>query len=208
MSKAYATYATYAATPIVLALSALSGGATRLVAQEHIRQPVVEVPTPQDYSTIVEVHIRQPALDDATIMAIFDNANTADIETGKLAVQRGHSSDVRQFGAMLARDHQMVRQQGRDMAMKLGIVPTSDEQSAEDHAAVMRRLSGLEGREFDSAFLKHEVLFHETAIAAIENTLLPAIANEELRAMVVKVAPAFKAHLDMARNLGIQLAAR
>jgi hypothetical protein len=26
--------------------------------------------------------------------------------------------------------------------------------------------------------------------------------------MVVKVAPAFKAHLDMARNLGIQLAAR
>ena len=200
----------YAATPIVLALAALSGGDTCLAAQTHIRQPVVEVPAPQDYSTILEVHIRQPALDDATIMAIFDNANTADIETGKVAAQRGHTNEVRQFGAMLARDHQMVRQQGRDLAMKLGIIPTppSGEQSAQDHAAAMRRLSGLQGREFDSAFLQHEVLFHETAIAAIENTLLPAITNEELRAMVVKVAPAFKAHLDMARNLGIQLAAR
>jgi pimeloyl-ACP methyl ester carboxylesterase len=58
MSKAYLTYA---ATPIVLALSALSVG-TCLVAQEqHIRQPVVEAPTPQDLSRIVEVHIRQPA---------------------------------------------------------------------------------------------------------------------------------------------------
>jgi putative membrane protein len=207
MSKAYFTYAV---TPIVLALSALSVGGSWLVAQQHIRQPVLEAPAPQDYSTIVEVHIRQPALDDATIMAIFDNANTADIETGKLAGQRGHTNEVRQFGAMLARDHQMVRQQGRDLALKLGIIPTppSGEQSAQDHAAAMRRLSGLQGREFDSAFLQHEVLFHETTIAAIENTLLPAITNEELRAMVVKVAPAFKAHLDIARNLGIQLAAR
>jgi len=207
MSKAYLTYAT---TPIVLALCALSVGGTFLVAQEHIRQPVVGVPAPQDYSTIVEVHIRQPALDDATIMAIFDNVNTADMETGKLAAERGHTNDVRQFGAMLARDHKMVRQQGRDLALKLGIIPTppSGEQSAQDHAAAMRRLSGLQGRGFDSAFLQHEVLFHETTIAAIANTLLPAITNEELRAMVLKVAPAFKAHLDMARHLGIQLAAR
>jgi putative membrane protein len=207
MSKAYFTYA---ATPIIFALSALSVGGTCLVAQAHIRQPVVAVPAPQDYSTMVEVHIRQPALDDATIMAIFDNANTADMETGKLAAQRGHTNEVRQFGVMLARDHQMVRQQGRDLALKLGIIPTppSGEQSAQNHAAAMRRLSGLQGREFDSAFLQHEVLFHETTIAAIENTLLPAITNEKLRAMVVKVAPAFKAHLDMARNLGIQLAAR
>jgi putative membrane protein len=207
MSKACLTYA---ATPIVLALSALSAGGTCVMAQEHIRQPVVEAPASQDYSTIAEVHIRQAALDDATIMGIFDNANTADMETGTLAAQRGHTNEVRLFGAMLARDHQMVRQQGHDLALKLGIIPTppSGEQSAQDHAAAMRRLSVLQGRGFDSAFLQHEVLFHETTIAAIENSLLPAITNEELRAMVVKVVPAFKAHLDMARTLGIQLAGR
>src|SRR5689334_18941209 len=52
------------------------------------------------------------AFDDATIVAIFDAANTADIETGQLAAERGHTKEVRDFGAMLARDHKMVRQQG------------------------------------------------------------------------------------------------
>ena len=41
-----------------------------------------------------------PALDDPTIVAIFDAANTADIETGRLAVERGASKEVRDFGAM------------------------------------------------------------------------------------------------------------
>jgi putative membrane protein len=181
-----------------------------MVAQEHIRRPVVEVPAPQDHSTLVEVHIRQAALDDATVVAIFYNANTANIETGKLGGQRGHSSEVRQFGAILARDHEMVRQQGRDLAKKLGVTPTppAGDQSAEEQTAVIRRLSGLRGAEFDRAFLQREVQFHKDVIAAIETTLLPAIKNEELSALVVKFAPAFQAHLTMAENLLTRVATK
>src|SRR5215208_5919684 len=114
-----------------------------------------------------------PALDDATIVAIFDNANTADIETGKLASERGHSKEVRQFGAMLARDHDMVRQQGRDLAKKLGVTPTppAGDKSREDQGAVMRRLSALNGAEFDRASLQREIQFHKDVIAAIKTTL-------------------------------------
>ncbi len=151
-----------------------------------------------------------PALDDATIVAIFDNANTADIETGKLAARRGHSAEVRQFGAMLARDHEMVRQQGLDLAKKLGVTPTppKDDQSGKQQAALIRRLNGLQGPEFDRAFLHHEADFHRTVIAAVENTLLPAIDNQELKALVLKIAPAFQAHLEMAQSLSTRLAAK
>ncbi|MEO8090845.1 MAG: DUF4142 domain-containing protein [Gemmatimonadales bacterium] len=188
------TYLSFAAP--VLALFTLSLGGNYLAAQEHIRQPALEAPV--------------PALDDATIVAIFDNANTVDIETGKLAAERGHSNEVRQFGAMLARDHDMVRQQGRALAKKLGVTPTppAGDQSVQDQAAVIRRLSGLRRPEFDRAFLEREVQFHKEVIAAIETTLLPAIKNEELKALVVKVAPAFKAHLFMAENLGKRLATK
>jgi putative membrane protein len=149
-------------------------------------------------------------LDDATIVAIFDNANTAETETGKLASERGHSNEVRQFGAMLARDHAMVRQQGRDLAQKLGVTPTppAGDKSLQDQAAVIRRLSALNGTEFDRAFLQREIQFHKDVIAAIKTTLLPAINNAELKALVVKVAPAFEAHLQMAENLGKQLAGK
>ena len=60
-----------------------------------------------------------PKLDDPTIVAIFDAANTYDMETGSLAVSKGHSKAVRDFGAMLVRDHRNVRQQGRDLAKSL-----------------------------------------------------------------------------------------
>jgi putative membrane protein len=184
------------AAPMVLALSVLAFSVTDLSAQEHIRQPAPEASA--------------AALDDATIVAIFDNANTADIETGNLAAKRGSTNEVRQFGAMLARDHAMVRQQGRDLAKKLGVTPTppAGDTSAQAQAAVMRKLEGLRGLEFDRAFLEREVEFHKDVIAAIESTLLPAIKNNELRALVVKVTPAFQAHLTMAENLLTRVATK
>jgi putative membrane protein len=150
---------------------------------------------------IAQSHAGGP--DDATIVAIFDAANTADIETGKLAAERAASKEVRDFGAMMARDHEAVRQMGRDLAKKLSVTPTppKDDQGARDHAAAMKRLQGLQGRAFDRAFLRHEVAFHAAVIKAIETTLMPAIDNPELEALVEKVAPAFQAHMIAAQQL-------
>jgi putative membrane protein len=146
---------------------------------------------------------RAADLDDPTIVAIFDGANTADIETGELAMKKGTTKDVRDFGAMLARDHKAVRQQGRDLAKKLGVTPTPPKPNdfATNHAAAMKKLNAVSGAEFDKAFLQHEVGYHEAVIGAIEKTLLPAIKNAELKDLVVKVAPAFGAHRDGAKNL-------
>ncbi|MFL5580779.1 MAG: DUF4142 domain-containing protein [Gemmatimonadaceae bacterium] len=148
------------------------------------------------------------ALDDPTIVAIFDGANTADIETGRLAVERGQSKEVREFGAMLARDHEYVRGLGRDLAKKLDVTPTppKDGQGARDHAAAMARLRAASDADFDHAFLQHEAAFHKAVIDAVTTTLLPAIQNAELKALVVKVAPAFEAHMIAAQNLDKGLA--
>jgi putative membrane protein len=148
------------------------------------------------------------ALDDATIVAIFDATNTADVETGQLAAERGHSKEVRDFGAMLVRDHTMVRQMGRDLAKRLGVTPTppADDASAKAHAQAMAALRARSGADFDHAFLRHEVAFHAAVIDAITTTLLPAIQNAELKELVVKVAPAFEAHRLAAQNLDQQLA--
>jgi putative membrane protein len=143
------------------------------------------------------------ALDDATIVAIFDAANTSDIETGELGAKMGSTKAVRDFGAMLARDHKIVRQQGRDLAKKLGVVPTPpmNDDGAKAHAAIVKKLSGLSGAEFDKAFLQNEVGYHDAVIAAVQKTLLPAIQNAELKDLVTKVAPAFVAHRDAAKNM-------
>ena len=144
-----------------------------------------------------------PALNDPTIVAIFDAANTADMEAGQLAAERGTTKEVRDFGAMLVHDHRMVRQQGRDLAAQLGVTPTppADDASAMAHADAMSTLRSKTGVEFDKAFLNHEVRFHEDVINTVRRTLLPAIQSGELEAFVVQVVPAFDAHRIAAANL-------
>jgi putative membrane protein len=149
-------------------------------------------------------------LTDAQIVAIFDLANTADIETGRLGAARAQTKDVRDYATMLHQVHTQVRQNGRDLAKKLGVTPVlpKDDKSADTHAAVMSELRGLQGAEFDRAFLEHERAFHAAVLDAVKSTLLPAIRNQELKDFVVSLAPAFEAHLLAAENLQKKLASK
>jgi len=142
-------------------------------------------------------------IDDPTIVAIFDAANTYDIETGALAVKKAHSKDAHEFGEMLVRDHTNVRQQGRDLAASLKVTPTppKDFALAKAHADAMKKLRSLSGKDFDRAFLQHEIDFHNAVINAVTTTLLPATKNAQLKDLETKVAPAFVAHRDRAQNL-------
>jgi len=72
---------------------------------------------------------------------------------------------------------------------------------AKDHAAAMKKLQSLSGKEFDKAFLQHEVDFHKAVIDAVSSTLLPALQNQEVKDLVTKVAPAFQAHQMAAQDL-------
>ena len=146
-------------------------------------------------------------LDDATIVAIFDAANGFDIETGSLGSTKGSTKAVRAVGASLVRDHQAVRQQGRDLAKKLGVTPTPPAVNpfAAQHAQALAELKAKKGAAFDKAFLDHEIAYHQAVIDAVTKTLLPAIQNAELKAFVEKVAPAFQAHLDMCKAAKAQL---
>jgi len=147
------------------------------------------------------------SLTDANIIAIFDAANTYDVETGTLGEQKGSSKEVRAVGASLVRDHQAVRQQGRDLAKKLGVTPMAPVVNplAEQHAKALVELKAKSGSAFDRAFLAHEIAFHQAVIDAVTKTLLPAIQNAELKAFVEKIAPAFQAHLDMCKAAKAQI---
>ncbi len=151
--------------------------------------------------------VQQGTLDDPTIVAIFDAANTADIETAQLAVDKASNADVRALAARFVHDHTVVRQQGRDLAKKLGVTPTppADSSSAKAHAQAMAMLRSKSGADFDRAWLAHEIAYHKAVIDAVTHTLLPAIQNAELKTLVVQVAPAFQAHMLAAENLQTKL---
>ena len=147
------------------------------------------------------------ALDDPTIVAIFDAANTYDVETGELALRRSSTKAVRDLAQQFVNDHKAVRQQGRDLAKKLSVTPTppKDFALAAEHAKAMKELGAKSGAEFDRAYAVREVAFHQAVLDAVTGTLLPAIKNPELKSFVEKVGPAFQGHLEAAKQLQKQL---
>lgn len=146
---------------------------------------------------------RHAALDDATIVAIYDAANTYDIEAATLAASRASSADVRACAKMLIAAHTDARKQGRDLAHQLGVTPTPPATNplAADHEAAMRRLRALHGAAFDRAFLENEIAYHKAVISAVQQTLMPAIQNQKLKDLVNHVAPVFVQHQAAAQQL-------
>jgi putative membrane protein len=177
------------------ALGALAIGGSTLVLVAPLAQAQAAPPAQE--------RAHSAALDDPTIVAIFDAANTWDIESAGLGAKKSHDNDIVALSKMFVRDHSNVRQQGRDLAKKLNVTPTppKDFQMYKDHVAAMAKLNSLSGPAFDRAFLENEVAYHKAVIDAIQTTLLPAIQNAELKDLVVKVAPAFQAHLMAAQQL-------
>ncbi len=162
-------------------------------------------------AAVAGVVASKPALDDATIVAIFDAANTWDIEAAQVALKKSHNKDVRAFAQMMAHDHRAVRQMGRDLAKKLNVTPTppgKDFALYQAHVAAMKTLHSTKpGAAFDKAYIDNEVAFHQAVIDAMTTTLLPATQNAELKNLETTVAPNFQAHLMAAKKLQGELVA-
>ena len=144
------------------------------------------------------------ALDDPTIVAIFDAANSWDIELGQIALKKSRNKEVRNFASMMVRDHKSVRKLGRDLAHKLHVKPTppgKDFALYVDHVAALKSLRSTKGKAFDKAYIDHEVSYHQAVIDAVTNQLLPATKNADLKALEEKVAPNFVAHLAAAKDV-------
>jgi len=147
-------------------------------------------------------------LDDATILAIFDQANAADVYIGRIGAQKGYSEEVRELGRMVATDHVAVQQMGRDVAKKLSLIPTppAQDNSVGNQAKTVALLQSKSGKDFDKTYVKHEIEFHQAVVDAVKNTLLPSSSSEELKTLIRTVLPGFEHHLAetkaVAKKLG------
>jgi putative membrane protein len=148
-------------------------------------------------------------VNDAQIASIVVTANQVDIDAGKLARSKAASKDVRAFAEQMVTDHTAVNQQAVALVQRLKVKPednpTAQSLKSGGHDNV-GKLKQLKGQAFDRAYVDHEVTYHQAVLDALDTTLIPSAKNEDLKALMVKVRPAFVAHLEHARQLQIKLA--
>ena len=145
---------------------------------------------------------------DPQIAAIVVTANQVDIDAGTLAKTKAHSPQVKEFAQRMITDHSGVNKSATELVQKLHVTPepnatsASLKQGGDENLAKLKTLSGTA---FDKAYIDHEVAYHEAVLSALDKTLIPSAQNAELKALLVKVRPAFVAHLDMAKELQAKL---
>jgi putative membrane protein len=143
-------------------------------------------------------------VNDAQIASIVVSANKIDIDAGKLAASRSTNDEVRAFARLMVTDHTGVNKSATDLAAKLKVTPQDNATSQSlkaDGEKNLAHLRTLKGAAFDKAYIDHEVVYHQQVIDALDKTLIPGATNEELKALLVKVRPAFVAHLEHAKRL-------
>jgi putative membrane protein len=151
-----------------------------------------------------------PAITDAQIAHIVVTADAIDSATGALAVQKGSSKDVKDFGKTMVNDHGGVNKQAVDLATKLGVTPEDNDISRQLKSgadANTAKLQGLSGKEFDRAYIENEVTYHQAVADALTSKLIPGAQNAELKALLEKSLPAFAAHLARAKEIQAKLTA-
>jgi putative membrane protein len=148
-------------------------------------------------------------IDDPQIASIVVTANQVDVDAGKLAVSVSTSAEVKAFAQRMITDHLGVNKSATELVTKLKVTPQDNPTSQSLKAGGERNvatLKSLEGAQFDRAYIQHEVAYHEQVLDAVDKTLIPGAKNEELKALLVKVRPAFVAHLEHARHIQSTLA--
>ena len=145
---------------------------------------------------------------DPQIAAIVVTANQVDIDAGKLAESRSANKEVKDFAKLMVTDHTGVNKQATALVTKLKVKPEENDTSKSLKAggdANLAKLKGLKGAEFDKAYVDNEVGYHQAVFDAVDKTLIPSASNADLKALLVKVRPAFVAHLDHAKMIQSKL---
>ena len=122
----------------------------------------------------------------------------AEIEMGRLAQQKAAHADVKEFGAMMVRDHQSS---GEDL--KQVVAQTPAQSATPDHAKhqeFLEELRELSGREFDEKYMNRMVEDHEKGIRDLEQKI-EGDANPQVKAWANKTLPTMRQHLERAKTI-------
>ncbi|HEX9603497.1 MAG TPA: DUF4142 domain-containing protein [Myxococcales bacterium] len=152
-------------------------------------------------------------LTDDKVLRKLRHVNMEEVQAGQLAQQKGASKDVKDYGAMLVRDHQKADQDVKAVASKLNIDLDAKKMDADrqmksdaDHQAKreakqhrMDELQKLTGRDFDRAFAQMMVNGHREVIEMVKSARNDV--KPEVKDLLDKLLPVLQRHEDKANDI-------
>lgn len=122
----------------------------------------------------------------------------AEIEAGKLGAEKASNPEVKKFADHMAKQHTEMLEAGRKVADAKGVkFPAETDRK---HQAMLKKLEGASGADFDKKFMDAMVKGHEDALKLAQKTADDA-KDPDVKAHAEKGAPHIKEHLAMAKQV-------
>jgi len=135
---------------------------------------------------------------DRTFIMQAGQLSMMEVELGRLAVKRGSSAGVKQYGQEMVEDHTRANQELMQLAMQKGV--ELPKQMSSQNKALSDRLSGLSGASFDAAYKQAMIDSHNQAIALFQAQSQQG-QDPQLKAWASQKLPNLQAHLQMVNQM-------
>ncbi|TBO41811.1 DUF4142 domain-containing protein [Pedobacter kyonggii] len=122
----------------------------------------------------------------------------AEVELGKLALEKSSNPQVKEFATMMVKDHGMANTELMAIAKQKNITLPSTVD--DEHKKKMDDLSKKSGADFDKAYVDAMVSGHKSTLKLMEDELRDA-KDADLKAFATKTAPIVQSHLVMINKI-------
>lgn len=121
----------------------------------------------------------------------------AEIETSKLALEKGSHAEVKKFAQTMIDDHTRANDELKALAKQKNLQVSTDAELMSKAKAMI--LQVRDGENFDKAYANNQVVAHEQAIELYQKAA--ATDDAEVSAWAKKTLPKLEHHLQMAKEL-------
>lgn len=139
------------------------------------------------------------AVDEPTseFMVKAANDGMSEVEAARTAQEKAHNQRVKDFAAMMARDHSQANGELKSLARETNV--TLPDSVSNDSKKMMTDLGKKSGSDFDKAYMKMMVSDHEKAVSLFEKNT--DAKNASVKSWVDKTLPTLRMHLDSAKAI-------
>lgn len=140
----------------------------------------------------------------AELMAPVRAVSMAVLEFGEDAARRQVGADVRQYATVVATDHRgLIEELDSEAAERgSGITQTPAAEESENSVRLAHAgLTGMEGPDFELAFIRAQVEAHRQLLDRLELDLIPSATGREMQELLQEVRTTEEAHLTRARQI-------
>ncbi len=140
------------------------------------------------------------AVDKSTseFMTKVADVNMAEVKMGQMAQDKGTSQRVKDFGAMMVKDHTAAGDELKSLAARKNV--TLPQTVSNDHQKKADDLNKKSGADFDKAYIDAMVDGHQSTVNDFEKASKNT-KDADVKAWVDKMLPALRMHLDSAKAI-------